>query len=79
MRGTSTNLMELGLSVLKGHLGQWYSDQAKAGKQYTFLEDLSVSSLGSETDPGLSLPGAATNGVLQFAHEVLLPRFGRVL
>jgi hypothetical protein len=79
VRGTSTNLMELGLSVLKGHLGVWYTEQAKAGKQYTHLEDLSVSSLGSESDPGLSLPGAATNGVLAFAHDVLLPRFGDVL
>ena len=79
VRGTSTNLMELGLGALKSKLGDWYAVQQAAGKQYTHLENLTLGNLGTESDPGLSLPGSATNGVLHFCHELLLPQYGGVL
>ena len=42
VRGTSTNLMELGLGALKSKLGDWYAVQQAAGKQYTHLENLTL-------------------------------------
>ena len=43
---------------------------------HTKIENLTVGMLGTEGDPECRLYGAQTNGMLQFAHDVLLPKFG---
>ena len=71
--------LEVSVSILRGLLFRWYSEQEKQGRRPNRAQALTSSMFGDRSSPFLGLHGGETNSFLRFAYLVLLPRYRNYL
>ena len=79
MPGTSTNKTDMNFAALRQALGAWYTAESTKGRNHTRIPNLRPATFGKMSNPECRTQGAQTNGLLLFAFDVLLPKYGHVL
>jgi hypothetical protein len=57
---------ELGVTQLRAELWAWYKSESRASRNHTRLQNLTLSMLGTASEPDLRLHAAETNSFLEF-------------